>query len=135
MQAEKPLDPEIEELLIDNSKIFESDDISKDDKKFILDLIDRTDFSFNTNIFDQDDDATTVGYNMDLDKVATVDYNNENNDVGWHNSLETIQEAKEDDLMDATSVKNEFEEDAKKLEVGLKEPLEQRTRRKKRKLG
>ena len=135
MQAEKPLDPEIEELLIDNSKIFESDDISKDDKKFILDLIDRTDFSFNTNIFDQDDYATTVGYNMDLDKVATVDYNNENNDVGWHNSLETIQEAKEDDLMDATSVKNEFEEDAKKLEVGLKEPLEQRTRRKKRKLG
>ena len=90
-----------EELFIDNNKIFESDDISEDDKKFILYPVDRTDFSFNTKIFDQDDDATTVDYNMetnDLDKVATVDYNNENNDVGWHNSLETIQEAKEDDL-------------------------------------
>ena len=101
VQGKKPLDPEIEELFIDNNKIFESDDISEDDKKFILDSVDRTDFSFNTKIFDQDDDATTVDYNMetnDLDKVATVDYNNENNDVGWHNSLETIQEAKEDDL-------------------------------------
>ena len=80
MQGKKSLDPEIEELFIDDNKIFESDDISEDDKKFILDPVDRTGFSFNSKIFNQDDDATTVDYNIetnDLDKVATVDYNNE----------------------------------------------------------
>ena len=73
VQVEKPLDSEIEELFIDDSEIFESDDISEDDKKVILDLIDGTDFSFNSKMFDQDDDATTVDYNMDdATKITTT---------------------------------------------------------------
>ena len=77
-------------MFIDDSEIFANDDVSADDKKFILDLIDKTDFSFETKIHDQNynaatvdyniyDDATTSDYNMktnDLDDAATVDYNN-----------------------------------------------------------
>ena len=33
-ESEKPLDPEKEELFIDNSALFEYNDISKEDKKF-----------------------------------------------------------------------------------------------------
>ena len=46
MEGEKLLDPEIDDLFIDDSEDFANNNITADDKKFILDLIDKTDFSF-----------------------------------------------------------------------------------------
>ena len=44
-ENEEPVDPEIKDLFIDDNNLFENDDITDEDKNFIVDLIDKTDFS------------------------------------------------------------------------------------------
>ena len=45
----------IVKIFIDESNVFDHDDITDDDKKFIIDLIDRTDFSFDVKIYNDSD--------------------------------------------------------------------------------
>ena len=44
-ENEKPVDPEIKDLFIDDNNLLENDDITDEDKNFIVDLIDKTNFS------------------------------------------------------------------------------------------
>ena len=49
-KTKKPIDPEIQDLFIDDNNLFKNDDITDEDKKFILDLTDRTDFTSDRKI-------------------------------------------------------------------------------------
>ena len=51
------IDPEIEDLFIDNNSLFRNDDITDDDEKFIMELIARTRFSSDRKIFDDTQDS------------------------------------------------------------------------------
>ena len=53
---EKKIIPGTANIFIDESNIFDNDNIEEEDKKIILHLTDRTDFSMDRNIFPEEED-------------------------------------------------------------------------------
>ena len=47
-ENEAPIEPDIEDIFIDDNYLFENDDITKTDKKFMRELTDRADFTSST---------------------------------------------------------------------------------------
>ena len=46
---------DIQEIFINENNIFDHDDITDEDKKFIIDLVDRTDFIFDGKTYNDSD--------------------------------------------------------------------------------
>ena len=59
-ENEEPIDPEVKDLFVNDNNSFENDDITAEDKKFIMDLIDRTDFSPDRKFFKSSKDSNKV---------------------------------------------------------------------------
>ena len=50
---------DIEDIFIDENDLFDGDDVSPDNKKFIMDLIDRTNFADERKIYNGADELET----------------------------------------------------------------------------
>ena len=68
---EIPINDDIEGIFIDESNVFDHDDITDNDKKFIIDLIGRTDFTFDAKIYNDSDDVKWKLLRMRLRKRLT----------------------------------------------------------------
>ena len=68
---EIPINDDIEGIFIDESNVFDHDDITDNDKKFIIDLIGRTDFTFDAKIYNDSDDVKWKLLRMGLRKRLT----------------------------------------------------------------
>ena len=63
--------PDVEDIFIDENNLFDFDDISTEDKKFILDLVDWTNFNDHENLFFEGEDAPMEVF----DKTSTAEKN------------------------------------------------------------
>ena len=52
-----PVNKDTEDIFIDENDLFDGDDVSPEDKKFIVGLIDRTNFAGDREFYDRDDET------------------------------------------------------------------------------
>ena len=65
---EKPINDDIEGIFIDESNIFDHDDMTDKDEKFIIDITDGSNFSFDAKIYNDSDDAKMVVVKNEVNK-------------------------------------------------------------------
>ena len=116
---EGQIDPEIEDLFIDDNSLFGNDDITDEDNTD-MELIDRTDFSSDRKIFD-----VTHDLKMDFVENEAVVKPEINEDIFEEKPHD---ETEEDILMDSIEIKNEFQngENKQKNQVGETYPSEKK---------
>ena len=116
----------MEDLFIDDNNLLENDDITDEDKKFIMELIDRTEFSSYRKAFDGSE-----GSEMDYVKYK--------GNVKPEIDEEIIEgepedKTEEDILMDSIEIKNEFKNEENKLKKQVGETYPLRVEKRSRKL-